>query len=135
MRAAKLTILTAAMGLFLALATCRAQADDRSHRSFHFNCCSPIFPSPFAPFGTGFGLGFRSPFGFGPGYGPGFPYGLGYGYGFAHSPGYSYGSYGDPLGTPLPGYYFSLPQPTQPPAAYGPSYSQPGPSFYFYYHY
>ena len=71
---------------------------------YHYNFAAPIFPSPYAPFAAGYGLDFR--------------------YGYAWPP---------YLGDPRSGYYFSLPEPSAPPAAYGPWYTQPGPGFYFYY--
>lgn len=83
-----------------------ARADGCSRRSwrFHYNFGAPIFPSPYGPYAAGYGLDFR--------YGSGWP---------------------PYLGDPLSGYYFSLPEPSAPPAAYGPWYTQPGPGFYFYY--
>lgn len=104
MRLAKTTTLAALIGLATALdeTETQAQCGFCGTRPFHLNYASPIFPSPFGAYFTGYGLDFR------------------------------YGN-GPFLGDPLHGFYFSLPDPAPPPAAYGPWYTQPGPGFYFYY--
>lgn len=104
LRLVRTPTLAALIGLATALHATEAQAQCSYCGSplFHLNYASPIFPSPYGPYLTGYGLDFR------------------------------YG-YGPIIGDPLPSFYFSLPDPTPPPAAYGPWYTQPGPGFFFYY--